>query len=100
VSSGRSSGSLRCRTFGKICSSGFPGTSQGGREYPWRPARLGAGYSNDTWRLWTFEWKTTPGRHSVTARATDNTGAVQTEQPAPPAPDVATGWPTISVEVK
>jgi DMSO/TMAO reductase YedYZ molybdopterin-dependent catalytic subunit len=67
---------------------------------PWRPARLGAGYSNDTWRLWTFEWKTTPGRHSVTARATDNTGAVQTEQPAPPAPDGATGWPTISVEVK
>jgi hypothetical protein len=24
---------------------------------------------------------------------------VQTEQPAPPAPDGATGWPTISVEV-
>ena len=66
---------------------------------PWRPARLGAGYSDDTWRLWTFDWPATPGRHIVTARATDNTGAVQTEQPAPPAPDGATGWPTISVDV-
>jgi DMSO/TMAO reductase YedYZ molybdopterin-dependent catalytic subunit len=66
---------------------------------PWQPARLGASYSNDTWRLWTFDWKTTPGRHIITARAVDNTGAVQTEQPAPPAPDGATGWPTISVEV-
>lgn len=66
---------------------------------PWQPVRLGASYSNDTWRLWTFDWKATPGRHIVTARAVDDTGMVQTEQPAPPAPDGATGWPAISVEV-
>lgn len=67
---------------------------------PWQPARLGAGYSNDTWRLWTFDWDATPGPHTVTARATDNTGAVQTEQRSAPPPDGATGWPTISVQVE
>ena len=67
---------------------------------PWQPATLGAAYSNDTWRLWTFQWQATPGSHTVTARATDNTGAVQTEQQAPPAPDGASGWPSVSVEVK
>ena len=66
---------------------------------PWQSAQLGAAYSNDTWRLWTFAWQATPGSHTVTARATDNTGAVQTEQLAPPAPDGATGWPTISIEI-
>ena len=67
---------------------------------PWQPATLGAGYSNDTWRLWTYDWQATPGSHTVTARATDNTGAVQTEQQAAPPPDGASGWPSISVEVK
>jgi hypothetical protein len=67
---------------------------------PWQPATLGAAYSNDTWRLWTYPWQATPGSHTITARATDNTGAVQTEQPAPPAPDGATGWPSVSIQVK
>jgi DMSO/TMAO reductase YedYZ molybdopterin-dependent catalytic subunit len=67
---------------------------------PWQPATLGAAYSNDTWRLWTFDWQATPGAHRVTARATDNTGAVQTEEQSPPAPDGATGWPSITVDVR
>jgi DMSO/TMAO reductase YedYZ molybdopterin-dependent catalytic subunit len=67
---------------------------------PWQPAALGAAYSNDTWRLWTYDWQATVGPHTLTVRATDNTGAVQTEQSAPPAPDGATGWPTVSVQVK
>lgn len=66
---------------------------------PWQQATLGAAYSNDTWRLWTYQWQATPGSHTITARATDNTGAVQTEQQAPPPPDGASGWPSISVEV-
>ena len=67
---------------------------------PWQPAQLGASYSNDTWRLWSFPWTATEGGfHTITARATDNTGAVQTEDPAAPAPDGATGWPTVSFEV-
>jgi DMSO/TMAO reductase YedYZ molybdopterin-dependent catalytic subunit len=67
---------------------------------PWQPAQLGSAYSNDTWRLWSFPWTATQGGfHTVTARATDNTGAVQTEDQAQPAPDGATGWPSVSFEV-
>ena len=67
---------------------------------PWQPAQMGAAYSNDTWRLWTYQWQATPGAHAITIRATDNTGAVQTGEQASPMPDGATGWPSISVEVK
>ena len=59
----------------------------------WQPAELGASYSGDTWRLWSFPWQARePGPHTLTVRATDNTGEVQTADDAPPAPDGATGW--------
>ena len=68
---------------------------------PWRPAQLGASYSNDTWRLWSFAWQATqPGSHTITVRATDNTGAVQTPTVADPIPDGASGWQTVSFAVK
>ncbi|MET0995849.1 MAG: molybdopterin-dependent oxidoreductase [Mycobacterium sp.] len=67
----------------------------------WQQAQLGAGYSNDTWRLWSFPWQAEdPGSHTITVRATDNTGAVQTEQWADPVPDGATGWHTVSFAVQ
>ncbi len=67
----------------------------------WQPADLGAGYSNDTWRLWSFNWQATqPGSHTITVRATDNTGAVQTSDEADPVPDGATGWHTVSFAVQ
>ena len=67
----------------------------------WQPADLGASYSNDTWRLWSFNWQATqPGLHTITVRATDNTGAVQTADQADPVPDGATGWHTVSFNVK
>ncbi|WP_328353354.1 molybdopterin-dependent oxidoreductase [Mycobacterium sp. NBC_00419] len=67
---------------------------------PWQQAQLGASYSNDAWRLWSFPWTATQsGTHTITARATDNTGAVQTEDQALPAPDGASGWPSITFEV-
>ncbi|WP_445169487.1 molybdopterin-dependent oxidoreductase [Mycolicibacterium sp. Dal123E01] len=67
---------------------------------PWQPAQLGAAYSGDTWRLWSFPWSASQGGvHTITARATDNTGAVQTDVQAPPAPDGASGWPAMSFEV-
>jgi DMSO/TMAO reductase YedYZ molybdopterin-dependent catalytic subunit len=67
----------------------------------WQPADLGTGYSNDTWRLWSFNWQATqPGLHTITVRATDNTGAVQTPDEADPVPDGATGWHTVSFAVK
>jgi DMSO/TMAO reductase YedYZ molybdopterin-dependent catalytic subunit len=70
-------------------------------EGDWKPADLGASYSNDTWRLWSFEWQASqPGSHTVTVRATDNTGAVQTSVAADPVPDGASGWHTVSFAVK
>jgi DMSO/TMAO reductase YedYZ molybdopterin-dependent catalytic subunit len=67
----------------------------------WQPAELGASYSNDTWRLWSFGWHATePGAHTITVRATDNTGTVQTSEPADPVPDGATGWHTVSFAVQ
>ncbi|BBX06855.1 molybdopterin-dependent oxidoreductase [Mycolicibacterium aichiense] len=67
---------------------------------PWQPAQLGAAYSNDTWRLWSFPWTASQsGVHTITVRATDNTGAVQTQAQALPAPDGATGWHSVSFEV-
>jgi DMSO/TMAO reductase YedYZ molybdopterin-dependent catalytic subunit len=66
----------------------------------WQPAELGASYSNDTWRLWSFGWQATPGPHTITVRATDNTGYTQTSDIADPVPDGATGWHTVSFSVQ
>jgi hypothetical protein len=66
----------------------------------WRPAQLGASYSNDAWRLWSYPWEaTSPGPHTITVRATDNTGAVQTSERAGVIPDGATGWHSVSFTV-
>lgn len=68
-------------------------------EGPWRRARLGAVPSNDTWRQWVLDWDAPPGRHTITARAVDGTGRVQTARRAPPIPDGASGWHSIVVNV-
>jgi hypothetical protein len=66
----------------------------------WQPAEQGARYSDETWRLWSFTWQAkSPGKHAITVRATDNTGAVQTADRASPAPDGATGWHTVNFTV-
>jgi hypothetical protein len=65
-----------------------------------QPAQLGASYTGDTWRLWSFPWQaSSSGWHTLTVRATDNAGAVQTAQTADPAPDGATGWHQVSFKV-
>jgi DMSO/TMAO reductase YedYZ molybdopterin-dependent catalytic subunit len=70
------------------------------KQGPWQPADLGASYSNDTWRLWNFNWQATqPGEHTITVRATDNTGSVQTADEASPVPDGATGWHSVTFSV-
>ena len=40
------------------------------------------------------------GRHTLTVRATDADGVTQTEQEAPPAPDGATGWHSVELEIR
>jgi DMSO/TMAO reductase YedYZ molybdopterin-dependent catalytic subunit len=66
---------------------------------PWQPATLAAEPTVDAWRQWVLMWAATPGTHQIRVRATDATGETQTEKKAPPAPDGASGWHTIQVDV-
>lgn len=66
----------------------------------WQAAEPGASYSNETWRLWSFPWEAkSPGQHTITVRATDNTGATQTPDRTATVPDGATGWHTVNFTV-
>ncbi len=67
---------------------------------PWMEADLAESISDDSWRQWSLAWQATEGRHLVAVRATDGTGETQTDALAPPRPDGATGWHTISVVVE
>lgn len=66
---------------------------------PWRAATLGDDVSDDAWRQWVIDWDASSGRHTVQVRATDRTGATQTADVAPPAPDGATGYHTRTITV-
>ncbi|MBI4935090.1 MAG: molybdopterin-dependent oxidoreductase [Actinobacteria bacterium] len=65
----------------------------------WQQARLATDVSDDAWRQWVLDWDAPAGEHRITVRATDKTGATQTEDRAPVAPDGATGWHAIRVKV-
>jgi len=67
---------------------------------PWRVAELAEVPSVDTWRQWRVQWDATSGDHTLRVRATDGDGQVQTSHQAPPPPDGATGWHTVTVTVK
>ncbi len=64
----------------------------------WQRADLAAVPGVDTWRQWSFAWDAAPGRHTLQVRASDPDGP-QTGEVAPPAPDGATGWHTVTVTV-
>lgn len=67
---------------------------------PWRPATLAAEASVDTWRQWSYEWDdATAGTHNVRVRAYDADGTLQDVRQAPPEPDGATGWHSITFTV-
>lgn len=65
----------------------------------WQQARLAAVPDIDTWRQWVWDWDAAPGNHLIEARATDKTGYTQTAAQAPPEPNGATGYPSVSVNV-
>lgn len=67
---------------------------------PWQEADLAAGISLDTWYQWKLAMDLTPGQYEVQVRATDLTGRPQEETARPPAPDGATGFHTVRVDVK
>jgi DMSO/TMAO reductase YedYZ molybdopterin-dependent catalytic subunit len=66
---------------------------------PWQQAQLAAVPSEDTWRQWVWEWDAPRGTHRLEVRAVDGTGEAQTGEVAPPAPDGATGWHAVTVDV-
>ncbi|MFD7541723.1 molybdopterin-dependent oxidoreductase [Streptomyces sp. NPDC059819] len=66
---------------------------------PWMRADLAAEDTTDTWRQWSLPWKATSGSHTLTVRATDRTGQVQTEKRAQTIPDGASGWHAVVVTV-
>lgn len=65
----------------------------------WRPARLAAEASADTWRQWSWDWDAEPGNHTLRVRATDGAGDRQTDEQAPPFPDGSSGWHSVVVRV-
>ncbi|UGQ09607.1 molybdopterin-dependent oxidoreductase [Yinghuangia sp. ASG 101] len=66
---------------------------------PWQQAQLAAENTVDTWRQFVWYWNAKPGPHRIRVRATDRTGAVQTDEEQGVAPDGATGWHTISMTI-
>ncbi|GAA4361431.1 molybdopterin-dependent oxidoreductase [Paeniglutamicibacter cryotolerans] len=66
----------------------------------WKDATLGTEASVDTWRQWSYVWEGgSSGNHSVTVRAVDGKGKVQTSDKADPAPNGASGWQRIQFSV-
>jgi sulfite oxidase len=47
----------------------------------WSAARLGNDHAHYAWRLWTYEWKASPGDHTILSRATDSQGRTQPSAP-------------------
>ncbi|CAL9667614.1 molybdopterin-dependent oxidoreductase [Streptomyces sp. enrichment culture] len=67
---------------------------------PWEEAVLAAEDTRDTWRQWSYAWRAGKGGHTLTVRATDRTGEVQTEKRTRTVPDGASGWHSVVVTVE
>lgn len=65
----------------------------------WQQAELARAISPDTWCQWKLGVDLAEGQHEVQVRATDLAGRVQDGQDRPPAPDGATGFHTVRVDV-
>ncbi|MEU3283100.1 sulfite oxidase [Streptomyces antibioticus] len=66
---------------------------------PWQEADLAAEDTRDTWRQWSLPWRAAKGGHTLTVRATDRTGAVQTGKRTRTVPDGASGRHSVVVTV-
>lgn len=63
---------------------------------PWVPATLGRAADVDTWVQWRASVEVEAGGHTVSVRATDADGNVQTSVERDVLPDGATGWHSVS----
>jgi DMSO/TMAO reductase YedYZ molybdopterin-dependent catalytic subunit len=68
-------------------------------EGPWAETTLAAELNDVTWRQWSYAWQATPGRHTITVRATEKNGPIQTDERSEPFPSGATGQHSIVVIV-
>ena len=66
---------------------------------PWQDAQLAEQPNPRTWRQWWLEWEATPGRHSISVRATNGLGETQTSEVAEVVPSGATGYDVGIVDV-
>lgn len=66
---------------------------------PWMDTTLAADGGIDVWRQWQWQWDAPAGEHDLQVRATDRSGAVQTEVIRPTVPDGASGWHTVKTFV-
>ncbi|MDQ6714846.1 MAG: molybdopterin-dependent oxidoreductase [Actinomycetota bacterium] len=65
----------------------------------WQATQLGPDAGVDYWRQWYLPWDATTGQHTLAVRATDLTGAVQSEQRETPFPSGSSGIQQIVVLV-
>jgi len=65
----------------------------------WQSAILKERLGRFTWRLWRFDWNPRPGNYTITVRATDGTGQLQSATPTDTLPNGATGLHQLSVQV-
>ncbi len=66
----------------------------------WHDATMQPPLSQDSWVFWTWQWTPLlPGSYTLTARATDGTGTVQTSQKQGTVPNGATGYDYVTVQV-
>lgn len=66
----------------------------------WNIAQLQPPLSQDAWVFWTWPWQpVSPGTYTLVARATDGTGALQTDHKQGTVPGGATGYHVVVVQV-
>jgi DMSO/TMAO reductase YedYZ molybdopterin-dependent catalytic subunit len=65
----------------------------------WRVATLGPALAKTTWLQWWIEWDAKSGSRTISVRATDGTGVLQSSKSVPVAPNGAEGWHTVNVTV-
>jgi DMSO/TMAO reductase YedYZ molybdopterin-dependent catalytic subunit len=67
----------------------------------WHEARIDYRGAPMAWVLWSYDWHPAqPGRYMLVVRATDGTGTVQTPEERSFAPEGATGYHRVSVQVE
>jgi DMSO/TMAO reductase YedYZ molybdopterin-dependent catalytic subunit len=52
-----------------------------------------------TWVQWRYDWPAQPGRHTFRVRAVDGAGTLQVGEPAPSAPNGATGYHAVTATI-